>query len=140
MLIFLSSIGYGQDCTDYHQYHCSYADYTFFYSRQSKSIQFRKGQSSEIQIVAYSGKEYYLAVCGSQKLGKIRFQIIEDNANRNVLFDNAENEYIESINFTNEVTRNMIIQLSAAEGTAKKSRDTGCAGVVIQIQKTGQTN
>lgn len=140
LLIILSTISYGQDCTDFHQYHCSYADYTFFYSRQSKSIQFRKGQSSEIQIITYGGKEYYLAVCGSQKLGKIRFQIIEDNANRNVLFDNAENDYIESINFTNEVTRNMIIQLSAAEGTARESKDTGCAGVVIQIQKPGQPN
>ena len=140
LLVLLSSIGYGQDCTSYHQYHCSYADYTFFYSRQSKSIQFHKGQSSEIQFIAYGGKEYYLAVCGSQKLDKIRFRIIEDNAGRNILFDNADNAYSESINFTNEVTRNMIIQLSAAKGTAREAKDTGCAGVVIQIQKTGETN
>jgi hypothetical protein len=136
----MTSFGYGQDCTDFHQYHCSYADYTFFYSRQSKSIQFRKGQSSEFQIIAYGGEDYYLAVCGSQKLGNIRFQIIEDNADRTVLYDNADNEYLESISFTNEVTRNMIIQLSVEEGSVKESKITGCAGMVIQFRKTGQVN
>jgi len=140
LLFLLLAIGYGQDCTDFHQYHCTYADYTFFYSRQSKSIQFRKGQSSEIQIIAYAGEDYYLAACGSQKLGKIRFRIIEDNADRTILFDNADNEYLESICFTNEVSRNMIIQLSEAEFSARTSGVIGCVGVVIQLRKTGHIN
>lgn len=134
----LFSISYGQDCTDFHQYHCSYEDYTFFYSRQSKSIQFRKGQSSEIQVIAYGGEEYYLAVCGSKKLGKIRFRIIEDNPDSTVLFDNANNNYLNSINFTNEVTRNLIIQLSVAAGSARESKETGCVGIVIQLRKAGK--
>ena len=134
LLFCIWAICFGQDCTEFHQYHCSYADYTFFYSRQSKSIQFRKGQSSDIQFIAYGGEEYYLAVCCSQKLGKIRFQIIEDNPERTVLFDNANNQYVNSINFTNEVTRNLIIRLSVAAGTSKESKNIGCVGVVIQLK------
>jgi hypothetical protein len=140
LLFCLCSLSYCQDCTDFHQYHCSYADYAFFYSRQSKSIQFRKGQSSEIQFIAYGGEEYYLAVCGSQKLDKIRFRIIEDNEDSTVLFDNADNEYVSSINFTNEVTRNLIVQLSVAAGSTKGSKVMGCLGVVIQLRKIGQKN
>jgi hypothetical protein len=140
LLFFLLSIGYSQDCTGFHQYRCSYADYTFFYSRQSKSIQFRKGQSSEFQIIAYGGEEYYLAVCGSQKLDKIRFCIIEDNPEKTVLYDNATNEYLNSINFINEVTRNLIIQLSVPEGSARESKNIGCIGFVIQLRKIGQGN
>jgi hypothetical protein len=138
LLLLLSLVSYGQDCTDYHQYHCSYADYTFFYSRQSKSILFRKGQTSEIQFVTYGGEDYYLAVCGNRKLGNIRFRIIEDNADRTVLYDNADNEYLESINFTNEVTQNMIIELAVAEGAARDAKESGCVGVVIQFRKSAQ--
>ena len=43
----LPLFGYAQDCTDYHQYHCLYGDYSFFYSRQSKSALFRPGQTSD---------------------------------------------------------------------------------------------
>ena len=138
LMFCLWSNSYSQDCNGFHQYHCSYADYTFFYSRQSKSIQFRKGQSSEIQIIAYGEEEYYLAVCGSQKLGKIRFRIIEDSPDRTVLFDNANNDYLRSVNFTNEVSRNLIIQLSVPSGSKRESKKTGCVGVVVQLRKIDQ--
>lgn len=136
LLTFITFTGFGQDCTDYHQYHCPYAGYTYYYSRQSKSFQFHKGQSTEIQIVAYAGEDYYLAVCGNQKLGKIRFRIMEDNAAKTVLFDNAENDYSESVIFTNEATKNLIIELSTPDGSSHESKYTGCIGLVIQFRKT----
>ncbi len=127
-----------QDCTDYHQYHCLYADYTFFYSKQSKSALFRQGQVSELKIIAYSGEDYYIAVCAHRKFGDIRFRIIEDNAGRRVIYDNANNDYNESVTFSNEVTRNLIIEVSVPEGDSQSSNDRRCVGVVIQFRKTGQ--
>ncbi|MBN2610609.1 MAG: hypothetical protein JXB00_03555 [Bacteroidales bacterium] len=136
LLFFAPAVmAHSQDCTDYHQYHCAYADYTFFYSRQSKSFLFRKGQTAEVQIVAYAGEEYYLSVCGARKLGTIRFRIISDDNDRTVLFDNAENEYQSSVSFVNEATSNLIIELSTAEGSSKESKDTGCLGLVVQFKK-----
>ena len=134
LLSCLASICFSQDCTLFHQYHCSYEDYTFFNSSQSKSIQFRKGQTSEIEFIAYGGEEYYLAVCGSEKLGKIRFRIMADNPEKTVLFDNADNKYVNSINFTNDITKNLIIQISVPAST-RQTNDTGCLGVVIQMRK-----
>ncbi len=131
------AISFAQDCTDYHQYHCLYADYTFFYSRQSKSALFKPGQTSEIKIVAYSGEDYYVAVCAHRKFGNIRLRILEDNTNKKVIYDNAQDNYSESITFSNEVTRNLILEVSVPEGDDKGSNEKRCVGVVIQFRKTG---
>lgn len=128
----------GQDCTDYHQYHCMYGDYTFFYSRQSKSALFRPGQTSELKIIAYSGEDYYISVCAHRKFGEIRFRILEDTPAGKVIYDNAEDDYSNSIIFSNEVTRNLIIEVSVPEGDERHADERRCVGVVIEFRKTGQ--
>ena len=128
---------FAQDCTDYHQFHCQYADYTFFYSRQSKSALFKRGQTSELKIIAYGEEDYYIAVCAHRKFGDIHFRILEDTEDSTLIYDNAENEYSESVIFTNELTRNLIIQVRVPEGTSKGDTDRRCVGVVIQFRKTG---
>ncbi len=139
ILPFLSSFTlFAQDCTDYHQYHCLYSDYTFFYSKQPKSALFKQGQTSEIKIIAYSGEDYYVAVCAHRKFGDIHFRILEDNAGRKVIYDNATDNYSESITFSNDVTRNMIIEVSVPEVDSGSSSDRRCVGVVIQFRKTDQ--
>ena len=137
LLVWLPMLVLSQDCTDYHQYHCLYGDYTFFYSRQSKSALFRPGQTSELKIVAYSGEDYYISVCAHRKFGDIRFRILEDTPARKVIYDNAGDEYAESIIITNEVTRNLIIEVSVPEGDERTAKDRRCVGVVIQFRKTG---
>lgn len=138
-ILLLIPVGvFSQDCTDYHQYHCMYADYTFFYSRQSKSSLFKPGQSSELKIVAYSGEDYYVAVCAHRKFGNLHLRIIEDNENRKVLYDNAQDDYSDSIIFSNDVTRNLIIEVSVPEGDPKDANDRRCVGVVIEFRKTDQ--
>jgi hypothetical protein len=125
-----------QDCTDYHQYHCLYSDYTFFYSKQSKSALFKQGQTSEIKIIAYSGEDYYIAVCAHRKFGDVHFRILEDNAKKQIIYDNASDNYSESITFSNDVTRNLIIEVSVPEIDNSSSSDRRCVGVVIQFRKT----
>jgi hypothetical protein len=125
-----------QDCTDYHQYHCIYGDYTFFYSRQSKSALFRKGQSSELKVIAYGGEDYYVSVCAHRKFGNIQLRILEDNEQRNLIYDNAKDNYSESITFSNAITRNLIIEVTVPEGDGRDLSDRRCVGVVIEFRKT----
>ena len=132
-----SDISVAQDCTDYHQYHCLFGDYTFFYSRQSKSALFKKGQTSELRIVAYGGEEYYVSVCAHRKFGNVQFRILEDNAEKTVIYDNAKDSYAESIIFSNQVTRNLIIEVTVPEGDGKNMNERRCVGVVIQFRKKG---
>ena len=136
LTLILYSVGYSQDCTDFHQYQCTYADYTFYYSRQSKSLLYQKGQTSELQIVVYEGEDYYISVCSARKIGKIRFRILNDDNERQVLFDNADSEYATSVTFSNESTSNLIIEISTPDATSRDSKTVGCVGVVVQFRKT----
>jgi hypothetical protein len=115
-----------------------YADYTFFYSKQSKSALFKPGQTSEIKIVAYGGEDYYVAICAHRKFGNVRFRILEDNAAKQVIYDNAADNYSESIIFSNTATRNLIIEVSVPEAEGSTSGERRCVGVVIEFRKTGQ--
>lgn len=125
-----------QDCTDYHQYHCLYADYTFFYSRQSKSALFKQGQTSELNIVTYEGEDYYVSVCAHHKLGNVRFRILEDSESRTLIYDNASDNYTESLIFTNTVSRTLVLEVSVPESDDAKNKDRRCVGVVIQFRKS----
>lgn len=137
ILLLFSTLSFSQDCTDYHQYHCLFADYTFFYSRQSKSALFRKGQTSELHIVAYSGEEYYVAICAHRKFGDVQFRILEDSQEKTVIYDNADDNYSESVIFSNDITRNLIVEVTVPEGDGKNMNERRCVGVVIQFRKKG---
>lgn len=138
LLLFLVSYVLGfeveaQDCTDYHQYHCVYSDYTFFYSRQSKSTLFQRGQTSSFSIVAYSNEEYYVAICAHRKFGDVHFRILDERNDQTVIYDNAKNDFAPSIVFENENTRNLIIEVTVPEGSGNE-RDRRCVGVLIQFK------
>ncbi len=125
---------YSQDCTGYHQYHCTYADYSFFYSRQSKSALFKRGQTSEMKIIVYGGEDYYVSVCAHRKFGDIRFRLLEDNEARTVIYDNSKDDFSNSIIFSNETTRNLIIEVSVPPGKQTET-DRRCVGVILQFRK-----
>lgn len=127
-----------QDCTGYHQYHCVYSDYTYFYSRQSKSALFSKGQSSEMGFVAYAGEEYYINVCAHRKFGNIQFKVMMDNDDRTLIYDNASDNYSPTVVFQNEITHNMIIEVTVPD--EKGNMDRRCVGVLIQFRKIDGTS
>ena len=131
---------FSQDCTGYHQYHCIYGDYTFFYSRQSKSALFEKGQTSELKITVYGGEDYYIAICAHRKFGDLQFRLLEDNDARTVIYNNAEDDYNKSVTFTNETTRNLIVEVTVPEGSENERNERRCVGVVIEFRKTGSVN
>lgn len=126
--------GISQDCTDYHQFQCSYADYTYFYSQQSKSMLLMRGQSKEVNIITYAGEEYYIAVCAHNKFGNIQFRILEDNANRTVIYDNASDNFSTSVFFSNERTRKLIIEVEVPPGKSG-DKDRRCVGVLVEFKK-----
>ncbi len=48
-----------------------------------------EGEEAELYKTFYSDQDYRIAVCGSQSLPDVEFQVID--ANRNVLYDNTKN-------------------------------------------------
>jgi hypothetical protein len=133
-LQFLFFIGKSQDCTEFHQYQCTYADYTYFYSQQSKSILLMRGQSKELNIVAYAGEEYYVSVCAHEKFGNVNFRILEDNVSRTVIYDNAIDNNSTSVFFSNDRTRKLIVEISVPPGKSN-DKEKRCIGVLIEFKR-----
>ncbi len=134
--IIITICSFAQDCTGYHQFHCLYGDYTFFYSRQSKSALFKRGQTSEFKIIAYGEEDYYISVCAHRKFGDLRLRIIEDCKDSTIIYDNADFDYSDHVIFTNESTRNLIIEVSVSEGSEREMNEYRCVGLVVQFRKT----
>ena len=137
VLFVFFQIGKSQDCTDYHQFQCTYADYTFFYSQQSKSMLFMRGQTHDVSIIAYAGEDYYITVCAHHKFGDLQFKIFEDNSNHTLIYDNSLDNYSNSIVLSNQRTRNLIIEVTVPIGKGNE-RDRRCVGVLVEFKKTEQ--
>lgn len=136
ILLTLNSItSYSQNCSEYHIDKCRWTDDSFLYSRQSRSALYTKDMTSEFSITVYGGEEYYVSVTGDRQLGDIRIRVKEDNKNKTLLYDNAEYEYEDFFFFKNEVTRNLILQISSeAEKKFSNSSDRYCLGVLIEFR------
>lgn len=126
-----------QDCTDFHEFNCTFADWTFFYSRQSKSALFQHGQTSSLKFIAYGGEDYYISVCTHRKFSPLRFKIFEDNEARDLLYDNISEEFINTLHFSNNRTRKLVIEVTVPEAEDEDEKDEKrCVGVLIQFKKT----
>ena len=128
-----------QICNRFHE-NCIFADWEFFYSRQSASALFEPNQTSSMRFFAKAHEKYYISVCGSIKLKDIKFRILEEGANGIVIYDNSLDHFSYSITFINENSRNLIIEITAPD---VKSKNEGavekfCIGVLIQFQEMNE--
>ena len=137
-LIFFLSVfaSYAQDCNDYHEFNCTFADWTYFYSRQSKSALFKRGQTSELRFIAYGGEDYFISVCTHRKFAPLAFKIYEDNEEKDLLYDNAGEGFINTVNFSNNRTRKLIIEVTVPTDANADPKEMKCVGVLIQFKKS----
>ncbi len=130
LLILLSGgvYSYAQNCKDYEK-KCSDAPKGFKSSSMSRSFSMKKQRKVNINQTFYGGRQYYMAVCGKPKLGKIHFRIIEDDENKTVLYDNAADGFTISKMFAFESTIKLIIEISAPNYFTDSESE--CAGIVL---------
>ncbi len=66
-----------------------------------------EGEEAELYKTFYSDQQYRIAICGSEGLPDIEFQVID--ANRNVLYDNTRDEMSKIWDFTLESSQQLKI-------------------------------
>lgn len=66
-----------------------------------------EGEEAELYKTFYSDQEYRIAVCGSEELPNIEFQVID--ANRQVLYDNTKNDLSKIWDFRLEASQQLKI-------------------------------
>jgi hypothetical protein len=127
-----------QDCVNYHEIgDCSLDRQRGFkvYS-QSKSVTMSPLDTVELNIVFYGQKDYILSFCAHNKMYPIHFVLIDQETDQ-VLYDNANDRYIESLGVGFDVTKSIILKVDVI---ARKSSEEeieeylGCMGLLIQYK------
>jgi hypothetical protein len=119
---------HGQRCTGFDK-RCASAPAQFEASSLSRSVSMRKGRKVVITQIFYGNSEYFISVCGKNRLGNIHFRLISVDNNNTVLYDNASDSFKDSQLFVINNTMNVRIELSAPHYFDDSNSE--CAGIKI---------
>jgi hypothetical protein len=127
-----------QDCVDYHQLGDCMLDRQKGYKvySQSKSVAMSPTDTAEFHIVFYGQKEYICSFCTHAKLYPIHFVLIDQDTG-DILYDNANDRYIESLGIGFDVTKSLLIRADVLARKATEEEITdylGCLGLLIQYR------
>ncbi|MCK5137506.1 MAG: hypothetical protein KAR19_17100 [Bacteroidales bacterium] len=103
---------------------------------QSKSISLSPLDTIELNMVFYGQKDYILSFCTHKKMYPIHFVLI-DQQTKQVLYDNEEDKYLESLGLGFDVTKSLIIRVDvlARESSEEEIKgNIGCLGLLIQYK------
>ena len=125
-----------QDCVDYYRVVGFNMDRQKGYKiySQSKSATISVKDTIEFNIVFYGLKDYVFSFCTRKDFYPIHFRLIDSNT-RDILYDNANDKYIESLEVGFDTTKSLAIQINVLANnlnTVEQQNDVGCIGLMIQ--------
>ncbi|MGE0088604.1 MAG: hypothetical protein AB7S50_03915 [Bacteroidales bacterium] len=125
----------GQPCQGFHLDRvCGVSDIGDFKRfGQSRSRLLEPQKTFKYKVVFFGGYDYKVGLCTENTFGPVHYRIINADDN-SVFFDNSDEDYVETVGFTVEKTKNVIFEITllAKDKKFRDIRDTrACAGVVI---------
>jgi len=94
-----------------------------------------EGEDAELFKTFYSGQEYRIAVCGSESLAKIEFQVMD--AERRLLYSNASKNYSPYWDFKIEATQQLIITVKVHNNPSSSNSnmlESGCVAIMFGLK------
>lgn len=93
-----------------------------------------EGEEAELYKTFYSGQNYRLAICGSETLPAIEFQVVD--AYKNVLFDNRQHNMTGTWDFKLESSQQLKIVVKVPV-SAQKSEfpNSGCVAIMFGFRE-----
>jgi hypothetical protein len=96
-----------------------------------------EGEEAELYKTFYAGQSYRLAVCGSDALMDIEFQVID--AYKNVLYDNTKNNNARVWDFEVEASQQLKIMVRVPLNNTKSEYPaSGCVAIMFGFKDTGE--
>jgi len=94
-----------------------------------------EGEEAELYKTFYSGQKYRLAICGSETLPPIEYQVVD--AYKNVLFDNRQQNDVGTWDFTLESSQQLKIIVKVPVSNQKAEfPNSGCVSIMFGFQET----
>ncbi len=93
-----------------------------------------EGEEAELYKTFYSGQDYRIAVCGSDALPEIEFQVIDTY--KNILFDNTKNKLTRIWDFKLEASQQLKIAVKVPSGNGESEYPaSGCVAIMFGFKE-----
>lgn len=135
LALFCSFSAYGQ-CKGFTKKKCMPSLAPYVTNGQINTATFAAGDHAEIPLSFFENTNYRIIVCGQEILGKITFKILD--ANKNVLFDNSELDYVNTWDFKSASNQSLILYVEIPEDGSdnySKMMHSGCVSVIVGFKK-----
>lgn len=138
LILFSATALSAQDCVGYYNTAGCNLDRQKGYKiySQSESAPISTKDTIEFNIVFYGQKEYIFSLCTYQDLYPINFRLIDPDT-KDILYDNANDRYIESLGIGFDATRSLMVQINVlANKTPVPGQEdvVGCIGLLLQYR------
>jgi hypothetical protein len=95
------------------------------------------GDSADIDLTFYGGKEYKLLICSQDQIGKVQFKVLDQS--RKVLYTSIPDEKNPSWSFKMENTQQLIVQINVPKIEKTNQRinivPNGCVALLVGFMK-----
>jgi len=93
-----------------------------------------EGEEAELYKTFYSGQNYRLAICGSETLPPIEYQVVD--AYKNVLFDSKQKNNTDTWDFTLESSQQLKVIVKVPVSSVKAEfPNSGCVAIMFGFQE-----
>jgi len=92
-----------------------------------------EGEEAELYKTFFAGQKYRLAICGSETLPAIEYQVVD--AYKNVLYDNTQHDMAGTWDFALESSQQLkvVIKVPVSE-TKSEFPNSGCVSIMFGFQ------
>lgn len=106
----------------------------FIYNGQLNSAQLSEGDIAELLLTFYGGQEYRVSVCSHEILGSVQFQIYDTE--RNLLYDNADNEFVPLWDFKSNSTQQLVVRVTIPKEENRSGVvQTACVSILVGFKE-----
>lgn len=128
-LVFLSNNASAQ-CKGFAKKICKLELIPYIHDGNYHAAILTEGEEAELYKTFYSGQDYRLAICGSDALPDIEFQVID--AYKNVLYDNTEHNKSRVWDFQLEASQQLKITVRVPNSnTESEYPASGCVAIMF---------
>jgi len=128
-LVFLNNIVSAQ-CKGFAKKICKLELIPYIHDGNYHAAILTEGEEAELYKTFYSGQDYRLAICGSDALPDIEFQVID--AYKNVLYDNTEHNKSRVWDFNLDASQQLKITVRVPNSnTESEYPASGCVAIMF---------
>lgn len=106
----------------------------YIYNGQLNSAVLSEGDVAELLLTFYGGQDYRIYICGHEVLKNIQFEVFDTE--KNLLFNNAKNDFATSWDFKSNSTQQLIVRVSVPQEENRSGMvQSGCVSILVGFKE-----